>query len=98
MGFDGSTKSQLPQIEGVESFGESTANLETEDADPSSGSSAQNQTPPSAQTQNPPSATVAQRKLNCRYAANPNKWRFGCIDEYFDWDETSRALERRPEQ
>ena len=65
------------------------ANLVTEDADQSSGSSAQNQTPsPPAQTQNPPSATVAQRTLDCRYAANPNKRRFRCKDEYFAWDET----------
>lgn len=66
----------------------SNANLVNEDADQSSGS-ARNQTPPPpAQTQNPPSATVAQRTLNCRYAANPNRRRFGCKDEYFDWDET----------
>ena len=54
------------------------------------GSSAQNQTPPPpplGPTQNPPPANVTQRKLNCRYAADPNKRRFGCKDETFDWDE-----------
>jgi len=67
----------------------SNANLVTEDANQSSGSSTPNQTPPpSGQTQPSPSATVAQRTLTCRYAADPNKRRFGCKDETFDWDET----------
>jgi porin len=57
----------------------SSADLITEDAAQSS---------PPAATQNPPSTTAAQRTLNCRYAADPNKRRFGCKDETFGWEET----------
>ncbi|HMD10379.1 MAG TPA: hypothetical protein VKH63_22795 [Candidatus Acidoferrum sp.] len=33
-------------------------------------------------------ATTGQRKLDCRHPANPNKRRFGCKDNDFDWNET----------
>lgn len=53
-------------------------------------SSTQSQVPASSprQTQNQPPAPTKQRKLNCRFAANPNKRRFGCKDEEFGWEET----------
>ncbi len=48
---------------------------------------AQNPAPPATPTP-PPAAVSKPRKLNCQHAANPNKRRFGCKDEDFDWEET----------
>jgi carbohydrate-selective porin OprB len=51
---------------------------------------AQTQIPDSSanqtQTSSPP--ITEPRKLNCLHPANPNKRRFGCKDEDFDWEET----------
>jgi porin len=68
----------------------SNANLMTDDSDQWSGASIPNQTPrPPAQTPQPPATrTAARRTLNCRYAADPNKRRFGCKDETFGREET----------
>jgi hypothetical protein len=60
-------------------------------APPANNSSAQIPT-----TANPPAGTPATqknvaakaRKLNCRHAADPNRRRFGCKDEAFEWEDT----------
>ena len=36
----------------------------------------------------PASDTVKPRKLKCQHPANPNKRRFGCKNEDYDWEET----------
>jgi porin len=60
---------------------------------PVSDPSAQTQPPaPSPRPTGPPPTAVSKpRKLNCQHAANPNKRRFGCKDEDFDWEETLTA-------
>jgi len=61
-------------------------------ADQSSPAGPSSQTPgpapPQNQAQTSAPATTKQRKLNCRHPADPNKRRFGCKDEDFDWKET----------
>ena len=42
----------------------------------------------SASTEAPPQAAPSQRKLKCQHPANPNKRRFGCKNEDYDWEET----------
>src|ERR1700722_18364578 len=47
-------------------------------------------TAPSGKTKNPATTplVVKPRKLDCRRAADPNRRRFGCKDQTFDWADT----------
>jgi porin len=44
--------------------------------------------PSTKQPQTPVPANAKPRRLICQHPANPNKRRFGCKDEDFDWEET----------
>src|SRR5450755_9233 len=66
--------------------GSAVATQATPASESASATDAPNRLPTDTQTL--PPATAKQRKLNCPHPANPNKRRFGCKVESYDWEET----------
>jgi hypothetical protein len=67
----------------------STSAQQASDTYPVNGSSAaQESTSTNRPSEISTATTAAMPKLHCPHAADPNRRRFGCKDEHFDWEET----------